>query len=142
MSPSPPLATEKVIMRIMAVLLRRRPIFPVELVLVRAPGEDNRTSPADFMIPECKCEVRRHNPITHSEWMVIVTSTASVALANFASAVTQAVSGWLRSKNGRHYRYRRGNEEWEAPSKDELLELIRSAGDEIRIRIIPSDTDR
>jgi hypothetical protein len=114
---------------------RITPDQEIEVILIRAAGEDNRRPPDDVAINGYERRVRRRNPVTTNEWMVtVVTSTA---VASFASAVVQAIAAWVNSRNGRRYKIRHGDNEYEAPSISEMKKLIKLAGDELEIRVLP-----
>jgi hypothetical protein len=119
----------------MAVSIRVRSIkaIDVEVMLVRAPGENNSGPPRDAAIHGYECRFARRNPVTHNEWLVIVTSGAA---GTFGAAVVQAITAWVNSRNGRRFRIKRGDREYEAPSLPELKKLMSLAGDELEIRVI------
>ena len=107
----------------------------VEIVLMRATGEDNRIFPDDVAITGYERQVRRRNPATGNEWIVIVASGVA-ATGVVASAVVQFLGPWIISRNGRRYKIRHGETEYEAPSIGEMKKLIKLAGDRLRIRIL------
>lgn len=133
----------EVIIPCMAVILkvRRIPEQDVEVILERAIGEDNRREPNDVAIEQYERHIARRNPVTDNQWLV--TFVTSSAAATFGASVAQAISHWVGSRNGRRYRIRHGDREYEAPSLKEMKKLIKLAGDELRIRILPpSGKDR
>ena len=119
----------------MAIVGRARKIPEVAVILLRAADEDKRRMPDDVAIKGYELRVASRNPVIHNEWLV--TLVTSGGAATFGAAVTQAISNWVGSRNGRRYRIRHGDREYEAPSLKEMKKLIRLAGDELDIRVLP-----
>lgn len=113
------------------IRVRKNAAPEIQIILTRAPGEDNLAPPADLAIKGHDTRVARRNPVTHNEWMVIMTASIPAS-----AIIVQAIVSWVNGRNGRRYRIKHGDREYEAPSPKEMKKLIKLAGEELDIRII------
>ncbi len=105
----------------------------IQIILTRAPGEDNHAPPADLAIKGHDTRVARRNPVSSNEWMLVV----SGAVGTIGAATVQAITSWLNGKNGRHCKIKDGDREYEAASPKDLEKVVKLARDQLDIRILP-----
>jgi hypothetical protein len=119
----------------MSVIQKVNPL-DVTVILIRVEGEDVNSNPLDFTnelaTDGCEVQFAKRNPATPegAEWLQTVLTSA--AAASLLSAVVQVIVYWKNGHNGRRYRIRQGDCDFDAPSIEDRKKFMRPGNEQKR----------